>query len=103
MQPLGECMEVKTLTVGRTSDSISLAQTNYLERVTYAVDKRDIVLQTFEKDFFECINQSNADIVLLNEEGLWGAYELSREGVDLLLTELDILLLQDSYGEGAYR
>lgn len=87
----------------RASDSISLTKTNYLQRVEYATKKKSILFQQKEKDFFQCINQSDADLVLINEKGLWGGYELTREGVDLLLTELDILILQESYGEGAYR
>lgn len=69
----------------------------------YAIDRNSISFQEMDAEFFNCINQPDVDLVLLNEEGLWGGYVLSREGVDLLLTELDILILQNLYGEGAYR
>lgn len=87
----------------RTMDSVSLTKQNYLDRVVYAVENKKVPLAKKDQDFFECINQSESDLVLISEEGLWGAYDLSREGVDQLLTELDILLLQKTYGEGTYR
>ena len=74
-----------------------------MNRVTYGVDKRNAMLLTESDTFFNCINQSEADLVLINEEGLWGSYELTRDGVDQLLTELDILVLQQSYGKGTHR
>lgn len=102
-QPLNDCFQPKGITIVRTSDSISLAKRNYLNRVKYAIDRNSISFQEMDAEFFNCINQPDVDLVLLNEEGLWGGYVLSREGVDLLLTELDILILQNLYGEGAYR
>jgi len=100
---LNDCISPSGVMVIKSDDSVSIAKKNYLDRVTYLTSKRDITLQEKGEDFFSCINQTEADLVLINEEGLWGSYELSREGVDLLITELDILLLQSSYGEGAYR
>lgn len=102
-EPIADCIQINEIAVIRTADSISLAETNYLKRVEYATEQRDIKLQKREKEFFNCINQSDADLVLINEDGLWGGYELTREGVDLLLTELDILIMQNSYGEGSHR
>ena len=84
-------------------DSVSISKQNYLERVQFSTSKKKILLATESQDFFDCINQSDADLVLVDERGLWGAYSLSRDGVDLLLTELDILLLQKSYGQGTSR
>ena len=103
MQSLNDCVKVREITVGISSDSLTLAEKNYFQRVEYAVNKKSINLQRLDQETFDCINQNDADLVLLSEEGLWGGYELSREGVDLLLTELDILILQNSYGEGTYR
>ena len=74
-----------------------------MNRVIYASSKRKASLLYKSQSFFDCINQSDADLVLVNEKGLWGGYELSREGVDQLLTELDILTLQQQYGEGVSR
>ena len=84
-------------------DSISISKQNYLDRVTYATQKKSIELITKDQLFFECINQTEVDLVLIDERGLWGGYSLSRDGVDLLLTELDILLLQKTYGKSAER
>ncbi len=98
-----ECRQFMEITVVSQSDSLSLVETNYMNRVIYAVDKRKASLVYESDSFFDCINQSELDLVLVNEEGLWGAYELSREGVDQLLTELDILTLQQSYGKGTSR
>ena len=98
-----ECEAIGEITVVRRSDSVSIAKRNYLERVTYGAEKRKVPFEVKEQNFFNCINQSEADLVLLDEQGLWGAYALSREGVDLILTELDVLLLQKSYGKGAER
>ncbi|MEO9872994.1 hypothetical protein [Ekhidna sp.] len=74
-----------------------------MNRVIYATDKRGANLVYESSDFFECIDQPNTNLILVNEEGLWGAYDLTRDGVDQLLTELDILLLQKSYGKGTSR
>jgi len=98
-----DCTQPETIAVVAKDDSLSMVKTNYMNRVSYAVDKRSALLLTKSDTFFTCINQSTADLVLVSEEGLWGAYELSREGVDQLLTELDILRLQQSYGEGTHR
>ncbi len=97
------CYQASEVVVIRTSDSLSITEQNYLQRVEYATTQKSISLVEKDQDFFQCINQSEADLVLINEQGLWGGYELSREGVDVLLTELDILILQNTYGEGAYR
>ena len=98
-----ECEQFQEITIVSKDDSLSLVETNYMNRVIYAVDKRKANLQYKSRYFFECINQSDADLVLINEEGLWGGYDLTREGVDQLLTELDILTLQQSYGNGTSR
>lgn len=74
-----------------------------MNRVIYAADKRKANMIYESPSFFNCINQSDADFVLVNNEGIWGSYQLSREGVDQLLTELDILMLQQTYGKGTKR
>lgn len=84
-------------------DSVSLAKQNYLDRVRHATDRKSISLLKEHAEFFACINQNDAELVMIDEKGLWGSYELSRDGVDRLLTELDILLLQKSYGQGTRR
>ncbi|WP_424964199.1 hypothetical protein [Ekhidna sp.] len=98
-----ECQQFEEVTVVSKNDSLSLVETNYMNRVIYAVDKRKAILEYKSTSFFDCINQSDVDLVLINSEGLWGGYELTREGVDQLLTELDILTLQQSYGKGTSR
>ncbi len=98
-----ECKQYNSITVVSKDDSLSVVETNYMNRVIYAADKRKAVLTYESQSFFDCLNQSSADLVLVNEEGIWGIYELSREGVDQLLTELDILTLQQTYGEGTVR
>ncbi len=97
------CDDVTEVLILRRSDSVSIAKQNYMDRVSYAANKRSIQFLKKDQKFFDCINQSSSDLVLVDDEGLWGSYELSREGVDVLLTELDILLLQKSYGKGTYR
>jgi len=92
--------EIAVITKG---DSVSLSKKNYLDRVTYAVERKSIRLEIKDQFFFDCINQPASDLVLVDERGVWGGYTLSRDGVDLLLTELDILLLQKSYGQGTDR
>ncbi|MEQ8627832.1 hypothetical protein [Ekhidna sp.] len=98
-----ECQQFEEITIVSKSDSLSLVETNYMNRVIYAVDKRKATLVYESISFFDCINQSDVDLVLINKEGLWGGYDLTREGVDQLLTELDILTLQQSYGKGTSR
>ena len=101
--PLGTCLQTETIKVIHAEDSLSVAETNYFERVSYYTNKRSVTLEEKSREFFQCINQSGMDLVLVSKEGVWGGYELSREGVDQLITELDILLLQDNYGKGTYR
>lgn len=97
------CETYQKITVVSKSDSLSIVETNYMNRVIYAVDKRKATLVYTSSDFFDCIKQSDADLVLVNEKGIWGTYVLSRDGVDQLLTELDILTLQQTYGKGTNR
>lgn len=98
-----KCGTFPGVTVLTKLDSVSLSKQNYLDRVRYAVDKKRIPLIKQEHFFFDCINQKDAELVLVDENGLWGFYELTRDGVDELITELDILLLQKSYGQGTDR
>ena len=100
---LNDCVESAEVQIIRSSDAVSIAEKNYLDRVLYYANKRSIEVLQKDDFFFQCVNQSDADLVLINEAGVWGAYALSREGVDLLITELDILILQQTYGEGAER
>ncbi|MEM6641566.1 MAG: hypothetical protein AAF616_01190 [Bacteroidota bacterium] len=100
---LGECDTATLVRVTYGFDSVSTAKRNYLQRVFYAAEKRSVLMKRQGRDFFDCVNQTEADLVLIDEAGIWGGYELSREGVDRLITELDILLLQKSYGKGTYR
>ena len=97
------CESYTEITIVSRDDSLSVVETNYMNRVVYAADKRKATLIYKSQPFFDCINQSDTDLVLVNKEGLWGSYELSREGVDQLLTELDILTLQQQYGKGTSR
>ena len=98
-----ECDQYKSIAIVSRDDSLSIVETNYMNRVVFAVDKRKAQILYKSQIFFDCINQSDADLVLVNEKGLWGSYSLSREGVDQLLTELDILSLQESYGKESRR
>lgn len=98
-----ECAEFSEIVVVSTTDSLTLTETNYMNRVRFGTNKRKIILEKKEQSFFDCINYSDADLVLMSEEGLWGTYELSRAGVDQLLTEIDILVIQTSYGKGTKR
>ncbi|MEO9999725.1 hypothetical protein [Ekhidna sp.] len=97
------CDVYEEITVVSKNDSLTIVETNYMNRVVYAVDKRKVTLIYVPSSYFDCIDQPNVDLVLVNKEGIWGTYALSREGVDQLLTELDILSLQQSYGKGTSR
>lgn len=99
----GECEAFKDIVVITKMDSLSLTESNYMNRVTFGANKRKITLEKKDQNFFDCVNHSDVDLVLVSEEGLWGTYELSRAGVDQLLTEIDILVIQKSYGKGAKR
>lgn len=98
-----DCDQFEQVTIISRTDSVSIARQNYLDRVRFGAEKRNIAIILKEESFFNCINQSEADLVLVSEQGLWGGYTLTRDGVDQLLTELDILLIQQSYGKGAKR
>ncbi|MFK7953032.1 MAG: hypothetical protein AB8B73_09315 [Ekhidna sp.] len=98
-----DCSDFKEIVVVTTLDSLTLTESNYMNRVVYGANKRKVNLEKKEQSFFDCINHSESDLVLLSDAGLWGVYELSRAGVDQLLTEIDILVIQESYGKGTKR
>lgn len=98
-----DCDDIRGVTIIRTHDTVTISQSNYLERINYAAEKRSIPIIIKEDQFFKCIGMEESDVVLVSDSGLWGAYSLSRKGVDELIAELDILILQMSYGEGTYR
>ncbi|MBC6399860.1 MAG: hypothetical protein GDA51_04190 [Ekhidna sp.] len=97
------CGTFDDVTVIVKTDSVSLSKQNYLERVKFGINKRSVRLVINNIIFFQCIDEPETDLILLDEQGLWGSYSLSRDGVDLLLTEVDILLLQKSHGKGTSR
>jgi len=98
------CGTFNGVTVIAKTDTVSLSGQNYLERVKDATNKRPVRLVINNNStLFRCIGEPEADLALLDEHGLWGTYSLSRYGVDLLLTEVDILLLQKSHGNGTNR
>jgi len=96
------CTQFTEISILYTSDSLSASQINYLNRITYRTSEKNIPLIVELDLFFDCA-EIEEDLALVNNEGIWGTYELSREGVDQLLTELDILIIQKSYGEGISR
>ncbi len=97
-----ECGEVSEISVLYTGDSLGANQTNYLDRVTYQAKTKNIPFRYDQTGLFNCI-QVEQELILANNEGVWGVYDLNREGVDQLLTELDILIIQKSYGKGTSR
>jgi hypothetical protein len=100
---LGDCESFSVIAIVAKSDSLTMAETNYMNRVVFGADKRKIELLKKDQNFFDCVNHCDADLVLVSEDGLWGNYELSRSGVDQILTEIDILIIQKSYGKGIKR
>ena len=97
------CGAFDELVIVSKIDSISIVKKNYLNRISFLLEKKSIKLLKEDERFFHCINQKEAELVMVDKVGLWGSYELSREGIDRLLTELDILLLQKSYGKDTTR
>jgi len=97
------CGDFESVVVLTKTDLISVSKQNYLDRVRFATEKKSVLLASENAEFFECVNEIEADLILVDERGLWGSYALTRDGVDQLLTELDILILEKSYGKGAER
>lgn len=97
-----DCNTFSDITIIHRLDSLNPARTNSLNRVSYRANTKKIVLLADTLNFFNCI-QRQADIALVGEEGVWGTYNLDREGVDQLLTEIDILIIQKTYGKGLSR
>ncbi len=97
-----DCISVNQISVVYTQDSLDLAATNHFNRVKYKTDQRKIHLTPDTLNFFQCLTNDN-DLALVSQEGVWGFYRLDREGVDILLAELDVLIMQKSYGEGVSR
>lgn len=97
-----ECDFFQGINIVHRTDSLTSSRINSLNRVIYKSTAKEISHVPDTLGFFRCI-QAQADLALVSEQGLWGTYELNREGVDRLLTELDILILQSSYGKGLSR
>lgn len=96
------CQQFKEISVIYRTASVAIHQQNYFDRVRYQVTNSKAYFLPDTTTFFSCL-QNEDDLLLVNKEGLWGAYKMDREGVDQLLTELDILLIQNSYGKGVDR
>jgi len=96
-----ECGTFEELSILYTSDLLSASQVNHLNRITYRTSVKNIPL-LIDQVLFDCTGIEE-DLVLLDREGIWGVYQLDREGVDRLLTELDVLIIQKSYGKGVSR
>lgn len=104
MKPIAEaCNGPQFISIVVKSDSLSTLELNYWNKVKSISGKRRVSLLRKGAIFFDCINQSGDDIVLIDEEGIWGVYALNREDTDLLASELGILKLQKTYGEGSSR
>ncbi len=97
-----ECGKIDEISVLYKGDSSATELTNYLSRVIYQTQAKEIPLVYNQSSLFECL-QVTKEFVLANKDGIWGVYNLDREGVDQLLTELDILIIQNSYGKGTSR
>ncbi|MEQ8904086.1 hypothetical protein [Ekhidna sp.] len=98
-----ECGAYNEITIVSISDTLTVVETNYMNRVKFGAEKRSAILSYKDQSFFDCIGTPEADLALVSEKGLWGTYQFSRDGVDELLTELDILKLQQTYGKGTSR
>ncbi len=94
-----ECKQFSEILIVSKKDSLSLVETSYMNQMVSSIEKRKVNMVYDSLIFFNCINQQDADLVLVSDRGLWGSYKLSRKGIDQLLTELDILTLQQSYGK----
>ena len=97
-----DCTRFEGISILHTSDSLTSAQINHFNRVSFGATKRSIPLLTDPADFFACMNITS-DLLLVDDLGIRGYYTMSREGVDRLLTELDILVIQRGYGNGSSR
>ena len=67
-----DCKSYNEITILSKNDSLSLVETNYMNRVIFGAEKRAASLVVEEQVFFDCINQSGVDLVLIDESGLWG-------------------------------
>lgn len=103
LRPTDEACTVNHLCIIKNLDSLSTVQESYFQRVSFGANERGVTIVTDKKLIQNCINQSQSNLVLLSKSGIWGEYDLSREGVDRLMTELDILLIQESYGKDVSR
>jgi len=100
---LPDTCEISEISILLISDSLSISEKNYFMRVEYGAKERSIPIIASADSIYDCIKPTGESLVLINKQGIWGEYSLSREGVDQLLTELDILMLQENYGREASR
>ncbi len=98
-----ECGNFTEITVIQRINSYGAVQINQINRLVQKASAKNIAIVDQEDSFFTCIGYEDAELVLVNADGIWGEYKLSRDEVDRLLTELDILILQKSYGQGVSR
>lgn len=99
--PLSGCDSFLEITAIFQADSLDLPKQNQLRRVEYGINQRGISLIRNDS-LFDCL-ETDADLLIVSKSGLWGSYILERDGVDRFFTEIDILKIQESYGEGVSR
>lgn len=97
-----QCAQFESLTVSHRAINFDPAQQSHFNRVQFKTKAKKVSLVADTLGMFNCLSIS--EVLLLTEgSNVWGAYDLDREGVDRLLTEMDIVLLQKTYGEGVSR
>lgn len=92
------CPQFHNVIILTRKDSIKNSQRHHYNMLSSYTNDKNILLMADTVHFFHCL-QSTHDLIMLNEEGIWGYYSLDRKGVDQLMVELDILLLQTSKKE----
>lgn len=101
LDDLTECkVDVRSTSVFLVGGDFSNAQKNQIKRLKNDLKDRSIVLRSAENS---CFADTTAVYLLDTKKRLRGAYRLEQNEVNRLFVELDIIRLNENYGQGVSR
>jgi len=83
-----------------SGDSLTNPQRNQLQRIDKTLKSKGLMLDQSPRS---CLGDSLAIFIVDKEQQLRGSYELEQTDINRMFMELDILLMNEQYGEGISR
>ena len=97
---LDGCIEVKHTSVILRGIDLQVPEQNQVTRIERTLERKNLVLISSRE---QCLGDSTAVYLVDKEKILRGAYNLEQGDVNRLFVELDIVLMNDNYGESISR